>query len=333
MPYDILVTAPKLGAAGTRKLAEAGARVVYLTGTKDSAEVERLLAARPFDAVISRTLDLTEDAMRACPTLKVISKHGVGISNIDLAGATRLGIPVYVTPGANSQSVVELTLCLMVAAARRVLFMDRELRAGRWTRLEDGPQLAGKTLGIVGLGQIGSRVAALAQAMGMKVVAIDPLYPAQGPVPGVTMLGRLEDLLRQSNVVSLHVPLDATTRGMIGRAQIDLLPPKSILVNTARGPVVDEAELVAALRDGRLFAAAIDTPTEEPLPADSPLLALDNIVLTPHMGGSTPEALAAVSRMAAENALGYLDGSPPDPAWCFNPEVLERRGSPAAAGP
>lgn len=322
MAYRILVTAAKLGAAGTRRLEEAGCDVTYLTGTKDAAEVARLLAAHPFDAVISRTLDLPEAAMRACPTLKVISKHGVGVSNIDLAGATRLGIPVYVTPGANSQSVVELTLCLMVAAARRVLFMDRELRAGRWTRLEDGPQLSGKTLGIVGLGQIGSRVAALAMAMGMKVVAVDPLYPRASPVAGVTMLPALDDLLRVSNVVSLHVPLDDTTRGMIGRAQIDLLPPGSLLVNTARGPVVDEAELAVALRDGRLFAAAVDTPTHEPIEPGNPLLGLDNVILTPHMGGSTPEALAAVSRMAAENALDYLGGHPPDPSWCFNPEVL-----------
>lgn len=328
MSYLILVTAPRLGAAGTRKLAEAGARVHYLTKTKDAAEVAALLAAHPYDAVISRTLDLPEAAMRACPTLKVISKHGVGVSNVDMAGATRLGIPVFVTPGANSQSVAELTLCIMVAAARRVLFMDRELRAGRWTRVEDGPQLAGKTLGIVGLGQIGSRVAALSRAMGMTVVAVDPAYPRQSPVAGVTMLPALGDLLGRSNVVSLHVPLDATTHGMIGRAQIDLMPPGSILVNTARGPVVDEAALVEALRDGRLFAAAIDTPAEEPLPPDSPLLALDNVVLTPHMGGSTPEALAAVSRIAAENALDYLDGRTPDPARCFNPEVLAPGGRP-----
>jgi D-3-phosphoglycerate dehydrogenase len=106
------------------------------------------------------------------------------------------------------------------------------------------------------------------------------------------------------------------------------MPRGAILVNTARGPVVDEAEMVEALRDGRLFAAAIDTPAHEPIPPDSPLLQLDNIVLTPHMGGSTPEALAAVSRMAAENALGYLDGRPPDPSWCFNPQVLGRQASP-----
>jgi D-3-phosphoglycerate dehydrogenase len=128
--------------------------------------------------------------------------------------------------------------------------------------------------------------------------------------------------LRQSNVLSLHVPLTPETRGMIGRAQIDLMPPRSILVNTARGPVVNENELVAALREGRLFAAALDTPTDEPIAPGSPLLALDNIVLTPHMGGSTPDALAAVAIMAAENVLGFLGGHPPDPSWCFNPRVL-----------
>jgi D-3-phosphoglycerate dehydrogenase / 2-oxoglutarate reductase len=322
MPHTILVTAPKIGAAGVRRLEEAGCRILYLTGSKDAAEVASLLATHPIDAVISRTLDLTEAAMRACPTLKVVCKHGVGVSNIDMAGATRLGIPVYVTPGANSQSVAELTICIMIAAARRVGYMDRELRAGRWTRAEDGSQLSGRTLGIVGLGQIGKRTAVIAMAMGMKVVAVDPLYPGTSPLAGVTMLPGLEDLLRQSNVVSLHVPLTPETRRMIGRAQIDLMPPRSILVNTARGPVVDESELAAALREGRLFAAALDTPTDEPIKPGSPLLSLDNIVLTPHMGGSTPDALEAVSAIAAENILGFLDGRRPDDAWCFNPEVL-----------
>jgi D-3-phosphoglycerate dehydrogenase len=320
----ILVTAPKLGAAGVRRMEEAGARFMFLTGTKDSAEIESLMAAHPFDAVISRTLDLSATAMQSCPTLKVITKHGVGVSNIDVEAATRLRIPVYVTPGANSQSVAELALALMLAAARRVAWMDRELRAGRWSRAQDGLQLSGRTLGLVGFGQIGQRLGRAALALGMTVVAFDPLYdPAKiGEVDGVTLLPSLNDLLRQSHIVSLHVPLTAATRGMIGRTQFELMPPQGILINTARGRVVNEPDLIAALKSGHLFAAGLDTTHDEPIAPDSELLRMDNVVLTPHVGASTPDALDAVALAAANNVLGYLSGDRPDVGWCLNPQVL-----------
>jgi D-3-phosphoglycerate dehydrogenase / 2-oxoglutarate reductase len=322
----ILVTAPKLGAAGVRRMEEAGARFLFLTGAKDSAEIESLMAVHPFDAVISRTLDLTAQAMQSCPTLKVITKHGVGVSNIDVEAATRLRIPVYVTPGANSQSVAELALALLLAAARRVAWMDRELRAGRWSRVQDGLQLSGRTLGLVGFGQIGQRLGRAALALGMTVVAYDPLYdPAKTgahEIDGVALLPSLNDLLRQSHVVSLHVPLTATTRAMIGREQFGLMPPQGILINTARGRVVNEPDLIAALKSGHLYAAGLDTTHDEPIAPDSELLRMGNVVLTPHVGASTPDALDAVALAAANNVLGYLNGNRPDVGWCLNPQVL-----------
>src|SRR6218665_3446757 len=155
----IFVTAPKLAAAGVDLLAQAGARVLYLSRSGDAREVERIMASEPIDAVISRTVPLSARAIASCPALKVISKHGGGVGNIDVDAATRRGIPVYITPGANAQSVAELTLGLMFAAARRIGWMDAELHAGRWSRAQDGVQLCGKTLGLVGFGQIGQRVA------------------------------------------------------------------------------------------------------------------------------------------------------------------------------
>ena len=322
MPHTIFVTAPKLAAPGVERLERAGSRILYLGGTQDGAEVERVMAAEPVDAVISRTVDLTAKAIDACPTLRVVSKHGVGVPNIDVAACTRRGIPVYVTPGANAQSVAELTVGLMIAAARKVAWMDREIREGRWPRVQDGLELQGRTIGLVGFGQIGQRVARVGTRDRHAGPRVRPRPRGPSPVEGVDLVGSLDDLLSASDVLSLHVPLTPKTRSMIGAAELARLPKGAILVNTARGEVVDEPALVEALRSGQLFAAGLDTTAEEPITRENPLLALPNVVLTPHVGGSTPGALAAMARGAAENVINSLEGRPVDPASCVNPEVL-----------
>lgn len=324
MNSTIFVTAPRLAAAGTRRLQEAGCRVIYLSEGAGTAEVDAVMASEPVDAVISRTVELSAQAIAGCQTLRVISKHGVGVSNIAVEAATKRGIPVYVTPGANAVSVAEMTIGLMLSASRRIGRMDAELHAGRWSRVQDGLELSGRLLGLVGFGQVGRRVARIALAMGMRVAAFDPACTkGSADEPDVAMCDSLESLLRISDVLSLHVPLNAITRQMIGATQLALLPKDAVLVNTARGEVVDEAALVAALRSGRLYAAGLDTMAVEPLPPDSPLRGLPNVVLTPHVGGSTPAALAAMARGAADNVLGFLSGQPVDRAACVNPQVLE----------
>lgn len=324
MAFTIFVTAPQLAPAGLRILEDAGCRVLFMRDGNDAAEVEHTLASVAVDAVISRTVALSGAALRSCPTLKVISKHGVGVPNIDVAAATAAGIPVYVTPGANAQSVAELTLGLMLAAARKVAWLDSELRAGRWTRAQDGLQLAGRRLGLVGFGQVGQRVARVAQALGMQVHAFDPALRGPAPVEGVVLHDSLDALLPQSDVLSLHIPLNAHTRGLIDARHLALLPRGAILVNTARGEVIDEPALVEALRSGALFAAGLDTMAVEPLPAGSALGALPNVVLTPHVGGSTAAALEGMATGAARNVLGFLAGRHPDPSSCVNPQVLNQ---------
>ena len=290
-------------------LDQAQARVIYLQNGNDVQEVERIMASEPIDAVISRTVDLSATAIASCPTLKVISKHGVGVSNIDVDAATHRGIPVYVTPGANAQSVAEMTLGLMFAAARRIAWMDAELHAGRWSRVQDGIELHGKTLGLVGFGQIGQRVAAVCLALGMEVVAFDPGLKTSSN-PAVRLVASVDEILPLADVLSLHVPLNKHTRGMLGAEQLARLPRGAIVVNTARGEVIDEEALIAALRSGQLYAAGLDTMSVEPLPAGHALAALPNVVLAPHVGGSTPAALAGMARGAARNVLGWLQGQP-----------------------
>lgn len=322
MPYTILVTAPTLAPSGRALLDTGHHRVLYIPQGQGSAAIERLLAQEPVDAIISRTLELTPGAIAAARQLRVISKHGVGVSNIAVDAATARGIPVYVTPGANAQSVAEMALGLLLTASRRINWMDSELRAGRWSRAQDGLELNGRTLGLVGFGQVARKLWRACQALGMQAVVYDPFLPADADLQGAQRVATLAELLPLSQVLSLHIPLTPETRGLIGTAELAALPAEALLINTARGEVVDEPALIAALNAGHLFGAGLDTTTTEPLPPDSPLLALDNVVLTPHVGGSTPAALAAMATGAVRNVLGYLDGHPPIASSCVNPSVL-----------
>ncbi|MDW5444209.1 hydroxyacid dehydrogenase [Polaromonas sp. SM01] len=321
--FTIFVTAPTLAASGADLLRQAGCRVFYLPQGSDAAAVSQLLATESIDAVISRTVALTAADIAACPSLRIICKHGVGVSNIDVAAATRRRIPVCVTPGANAQSVAEMTLGLMFAAARRISWMDTELRAGRWSRAQDGLELHGRTLGLLGMGEVGQRVAAVALALGMPVVAFDPGVTAlPAALAKVGLLPSADAVIAAADVLSLHVPLTAATRGLMDATRLARMRRGAILINTARGEVVDEVALIEALQNGHLRAAGLDTMATEPLPPDSPLLSLPNVVLTPHVGGSTPAALDAMARGAAHTVLAFLQGLPTDPATCLNAQVL-----------
>lgn len=318
--FTVLVTASSLAASGVSRLQEAQCRILYAAS---EAEVERLLAAEPVDAVISRTLDLKGPAIHSCASLKVISKHGSGYNNVDVDAATARAIPVFFTPGANAQAVAELTIGLAISVARSLPIHSEALHRGGWTRATAGLELSGRTLGIIGLGRIGSLVAKLAQAFGMKVIALDPNPEAKSPT--VEKVGSLAELLLRAQILTLHCPLTRETRGMIGAAELALLPRDAIVLNAARAGIVDEMALAEALGSKHLFGAAIDNFEEEPLPAGHPFLSLPNMVMTPHIGGSTGEALDTVAVMAAQNALAFLKGEPVDERCCVNPSVLSRK--------
>lgn len=324
MSFSIFITAPSLHPDGVAVLHEAGCRLIYLDKTAGDAEVERIMQNNPIDAVISRTVTLSATAISTCPSLKVISKHGVGVSNIDVAAASERGIPVFVTPGANAQSVAEMALGLILTGARRIAWMDAEIKSGRWSRAQDGIELSGKTLGLVGFGQIGQKLAKACLAIGMKVRAYDPGIGLVSPVESVDMVESLNELLPHSNVLSLHVPLNTHTRAMINADTLSRLPDHAILINTARGEVVDELALIAALESRKLFAAGLDTTANEPISSDSKLLGMANVVLTPHVGGSTPAALAAMAVGAAQNVLGFLQNRPLPASSCVNPATLSK---------
>ncbi|WP_417330581.1 hydroxyacid dehydrogenase [Halomonas cupida] len=308
MPYTVLVTAPGLAPAGLDLLHQRQCEVLFIKDISDTASLARMLERHPVDAVISRTMTLNAAMIASCPTLKVISKHGVGISNIDLQAATQHQIAVFSTPGANSQAVAEFSLGMMLACSRHLARFDRRVRAGSWQRDGDGMELSGRTLGLVGLGQIARRVARVAMALGMRVLAVDPGVTSEvAAAEGVSLQPDLDTLLPQCDLLSLHCPAQLGAPPLMDARRLAQLPSGAVIINTARGELIDEQALAEALRNGHLAAAGLDTFASEPLAASSPLRQLDNVLLTPHVAGSTPEALAQMARGAVDNALTWLD--------------------------
>jgi D-3-phosphoglycerate dehydrogenase len=319
--FTVLMTAPTLAPAGQAILDQAGCRIFYAS---TRLELQESLRRERVDAVISRSLPLTGELMELAPSLKVISRHGVGHNNVDIEAATARGIPVLITPATNGQSVVELTIGLMIAVARNVLNYDATVKAGGWERVAQGMQLSGAVLGLVGFGGIGRGVAKVALALGMRVIAFDPAAGIDR-VDGVQMVPALDALLAASDVVSLHCPLTGQNRHLIGAPEMSRMRPGAILINTARGGLVDEHALHAALTAGRLAGAALDCLENEPPQAGHPLLTTQKIILTPHIGGSTGAAMAATAAAAATNALNVLRGLPVAAGICVNPLALGRK--------
>ena len=290
----------------------------------EAGEAARRAAA--VDAIIvGGTHPLGRKVLEASARLRVVSRQGVGMDNIDLETATRLGVPVCNTAGCNSDAVADHTMALLLHLTRDLGRQDALTRAGRgW---EDGwpptlTQLAGKTLAILGTGNIGRAVARRASAFGMRLLGHD-LVPDAGLVDqlGLRYLA-LEEMLPLADVFTIHVPLTTRTRGLIGPRQLGLLRPHTLLINTARGGVVDEHALADALRGGRLAGAGVDVYEVEPR-IQSPLFELERVVLTPHLGGSSVESSRAARMWAAENLISFFEGAPRN---IVNPEAVTRGG-------
>jgi D-3-phosphoglycerate dehydrogenase len=277
-------------------------RVYTQRGADDEAQLlDRLYRAR-IAINIRAHARFTEAVFARCPTLKMISVWGTGIDNIDLDAAGRHGVTVCNTPGVNANAVAEHTLALMLAVARRIPQIDREMRAGSWPR-EFLTQLLGKTLGVFGLGTIGTRVAALGTAIGMEVRTWS----------GRSGDARAKDqVLAAADVVTLHLRLEPATRGFLGAREVGLLKPTAILVNTARGALVEREALLAALRERRIAGAGLDVFHDEPLKPADPILSLPNVVLSPHNAGQTPEVIRDGLLRAVQNVENFLKGRPTD---------------------
>jgi D-3-phosphoglycerate dehydrogenase / 2-oxoglutarate reductase len=278
------------------------------------------------DAVVLRTgLRLDAGLLGIAERLQTVSRTGAGYDNVDVATSTRRGVIVTSSIGANTSTVVEHTLALLLALAKRVVDLDRAVRRGDFKlRYAYLPRdLRGQVLGVVGFGRIGAEVAgACHQVFGMSVLAHDALLPeaARRDLSSWVEFTELPELFRRADVVTLHLPLSAATRGLVGRELLSSMKPGALVVNTARGGVIDEAALAEALRAGPLAGAALDVFEREPPPAGSPLLSMDNVVLTPHAAALTRACVTRMAVLAARRVLDVLDGFVPDDI--ANPEVL-----------
>lgn len=249
------------------------------------------------------------DALRALPDLRMIATCSIGVDMIDIRAAKELGIVVSNQPGRTAPVVAEHVIGLMFAAAKRAAFQTAELKAGRWTLIQN-LTLQGKTLGIVGTGNVGREVARIANALGMSCIAwtFNP-SPQRAQQLGVQFVP-LDQLLQESDVVSIHVRLSPDSRGIIGRRELAMMKPNAILVNAGRGELVDTDALVQALHDGNLAGAALDVFDQEPIPPDHPILACDQVVLTPHIADQTPEGVELLNEGAVSNVIAFLQGRP-----------------------
>ena len=277
------------------------------------------------EAVITRNAGLDAAAIAAGARLRIIGSHGAGTNMVDVKAATRAGIPVVNTPGANARSVAELVISMALALYKRTITLDAAVRAGNWNARYDSGlrELAGATLGVVGFGQIGRAVADIAsKGFGMRVRVYSPSVPAaeieQG---GFTADQDLAELLRNSDIVSLHRPGNPGAGPLIDAAALGQMKPGALLINTARGGLVDEQALAQSLKAGRLGGAGIDVFSTEPPPADHPLIDVPNVVLAPHAGGSTEEALIRTAVAVAGQVVDALRGE--RPKHVVNPEALE----------
>jgi lactate dehydrogenase-like 2-hydroxyacid dehydrogenase len=261
----------------------------------------------------SAVVAIPNDLIDAAPNLRVISNFGVGFDNVDLAHAAKRGIKVTNTPGVLSDAVADLTLGLILQLARGLGEAQAAVRQGRWVRggagLPLGADLKGKTLAIIGMGRIGCEVAVRAQAFGMRVIYSDVRGECLAPA-GVAAVASLDSALRQADFVTLHTNLTAESTQLIGATELAAMKPTAHLLNTARGPIVDQRALYEALRDGRIAGAALDVLEEEPPSPDDPLLSLPNVIITPHIGSATRETRAAMARLAVQNLLDCLEGRP-----------------------
>jgi D-3-phosphoglycerate dehydrogenase len=271
---------------------------------------ELVEALRGADAVLAGLDQFDATVFERTPGLRVVARYGAGVDNVDLAAAARHGVVVTNTPGANANAVAELTIALLFALARHLLQGADAVRSGRWGAPR-GFEVAERTLGLVGLGAVGRRVATKASALGCHVVACDPVVDDDDARAAGAELAELERIVAAADVLSLHAPLTAETRNMVDRELLGAMKPGAVLINTARGELVVEEDLVRALDEGRLRAAALDTLREEPPSPQHPLLDRDDVIVTPHIAGQTEEAVEEMAREAIDDLLAVLSGRPP----------------------
>ncbi len=299
--------------------------ISYDVKTKHTKE-ELLAMVSEYDAMIVRSATKVDaDVFKAATNLKVVARAGAGYDNIDVNVANEKGVAVLITPAGNTNAVVELSIGMMLAWARNIPKADKSMKEGKWIKKQlKGTELKDKTLGVLGIGRIGTGVAKICQVMGMETIAYDKFVSQEfANQIGVKLYGDLNEFLAKVDYLSLHVPENDSTRGMIGKEQFEIMKDTAVIVNCARGGVINEKELYSALVDNKIAGACIDVYSKEPASKeDFPYVELENVVVSPHLGASSAEAQVNVAKLAAEQiAQLLLNGKYID---CVNQKVLKK---------
>jgi len=320
----ILVTPRSFQEAGpgpAEKLRRAGHEVRFNDLGRAMKAKEMAERARDAVAIIPGTDQITREVFEAAPDLKVVSRYGVGYESVDLKAATEFGVVVTNTPGVNSDAVADLAFSLILSLARWIPKHDSLMKQREWKRMV-GVEMPGSTLGIIGMGAIGKGVARRAKGFGMRVLAYDVYFDGGfASEHGVEEAG-LDELLRESDFVTLHCPVTPETEGLMSAGRIGQMKPTAYLINTARGELVDEDALCHALREGKLAGAAVDVFRTEP-PWGSPLMEIDNVILSPHAGACARQTIERMAFQSVDNALAVLEGK--RPTSVVNPEVYDNK--------
>jgi D-3-phosphoglycerate dehydrogenase len=314
-PFSVLDSAPM------EKLKASGIHVDDLRGSgiKDKNFIKALKQA---DALLcGNDLQVDDDLLDRAPKVKAIAKLGVGLDTVDVEAASRRGVVVFHTPGANNQAVADHTFALILSLARKIRYCDQSLREKRWEHTKIiGVEIWRKTIGIIGLGAIGRCVALRAKGFQMKIVACDPYWPTEFAAEQKIEKLSLDELLKVSDIVTIHAPLTPENKELINAKTLGLMKPAAILINAARGGIVSETDLHQALKAGQIAGAGLDVFEQEP-PDDSPLLELENVVLTPHTAAFTHEAMNTMSMGVVDQLIDYYHGK--KPVHLVNPEVFK----------
>jgi len=319
----VVITGPPIAEKGEKLLSNT-CNIEHTKPYLEPSKLAKKLRNEKVDALLVRMGKITREVIKASPNLKVIAKHGTGVDNIDVGAATELKIPVLIAALANYESVAEHTLGLMFALAKDIPKLDNRIREGYWDKPDyRGIELFKKTLGLIGFGRIGRCVRELIASLQMKVLVYDPFLKSNEILPDVTRVEKLEELLKSADIISLHCNLTEQTRHLIDENELKLMKKTAWLINTSRGEVVNEEALIAALKEGEIAAAGIDTFYKEPPKCINLLSNAGKTVLTPHIAGITEESFERMGVDSAKNILTILEGKKPDREYVVNPEVFK----------
>ncbi len=310
-----------------KKLFEGKAEVII---APDTSKATALRLVKEVNGIILRATTIVDDEVMAnAPNLKVIARTGVGVDNVDIEAATKRGILVCNFPGMNNLTVAEHTVAMIMALSKQIVHMHESVTSGNWSERFSPFQteVEGKTLGIIGMGQIGQMVAHKCMTgLGMNILAYDPYFTGEKEGSGIVFTNSIEDIFKQADFVTVHVPNNPNTKGMINASLLKMMKESAYFVNTSRGSIIDEFALIEMLKNKKIRGAALDVFTKEPLPADNMLHSLKNVILSPHCAGSTWESNVRIAKGAAQAVLAVLSGKLPDQIYIYNKQVLSQLG-------